>query len=156
MHFVHLGIHTEFSITESIVRIPDLVKAAASEEMPALAITDLSNLHAAVKFYGKCLGKGIKPIMGSEIRLNDAEHRMTLLAMNNHGWRNLTEIVSRGFIEGQQLDIPCVHKDWVLEQHDDLIALLGIHSDVGKMLCTSNPQKAEPLLEEWIAKFGIR
>ena len=156
MHFVHLGIHTEFSITESIVRIPDLVKAAASEEMPALAITDLSNLHAAVKFYGKCLGKGIKPIMGSEIRLNDAEHRMTLLAMNNHGWRNLTEIVSRGFIEGQQLDIPCVHKDWVLEQHDDLIALLGIHSDVGKMLCTSNPQKAEPLLEEWIAKFGNR
>lgn len=156
MHFVHLGIHTEFSITESIVRIPDLVKAAASEEMPALAITDLSNLHAAVKFYGKCLGKGIKPIMGSEIRLNDAEHRMTLLAMNNHGWRNLTEIVSRGFIEGQQLDIPCVQKDWVLEQHDDLIALLGIHSDVGKMLCTSNPQKAEPLLEEWIAKFGNR
>lgn len=156
MHFVHLGIHTEFSITESIVRIPDLVKAAASEEMPALAITDLSNLHAAVKFYGKCLGKGIKPIMGSEIRLNDAEHRITLLAMNNHGWRNLTEIVSRGFIEGQQLDIPCVQKDWVLEQHDDLIALLGIHSDVGKMLCTSNPQKAEPLLEEWIAKFGNR
>ena len=51
MHFVHLGIHTEFSITESIVRIPDLVKAAANDEMPALALTDLSNLHAAVKFY---------------------------------------------------------------------------------------------------------
>ena len=50
MQFVHLGIHTEFSITESIVRIPDLVKVAAAEEMPALAITDLSNLHAAVKF----------------------------------------------------------------------------------------------------------
>ncbi|SDY08957.1 DNA polymerase III subunit alpha [Acinetobacter kyonggiensis] len=156
MHFVHLGIHTEFSITESIVRIPDLIKAAVNDEMPALALTDLSNLHAAVKFYKKCLDKGIKPIMGSNIRLNDAEHKVTLLSMTNKGWRSLTEIVSRGFIEGQQLDIPCVQKEWVLEQNQDIIALLGMHSDVGKMLNSSNPQKAEPLLEEWIEKFGNR
>ena len=156
MRFVHLGIHTEFSITESIVRIPDLIKAAVNEEMPALALTDLSNLHAAVKFYGKCLGQGIKPILGSVLRLNDADHRVTLLSMNNHGWRNLTELVSRGYIEGQQLNIPCVNKAWILEQADDLILLLGIQSDVGKMLITSNPQKAEPLLEEWIEKFGNR
>ncbi|NAR87440.1 DNA polymerase III subunit alpha [Acinetobacter haemolyticus] len=156
MQFVHLGIHTEFSITESIVRIPDLVKAAINDEMPALALTDLSNLHAAVKFYEACLKKGIKPILGSVIRLNDAEHRATLLAMSNTGWRNLTEIVSRGFIEGQQLSIPCVQKEWVLEQSEDLIILLGQHSDVGKMLCSSNPQKAEPLLEAWIEKFGNR
>ncbi len=156
MRFVHLGIHTEFSITESIVRVPDLIKAAVNEEMPALALTDLSNLHAAVKFYGKCLGQGIKPILGSVLRLNDADHRVTLLSMNNHGWRNLTELVSRGYIEGQQLNIPCVNKAWILEQADDLILLLGIQSDVGKMLITSNPQKAEPLLEEWIEKFGNR
>lgn len=156
MRFVHLGIHTEFSITESIVRVPDLIKAAVNEEMPALALTDLSNLHAAVKFYGKCLGQGIKPILGSVLRLNDADHRVTLLSMTNHGWRNLTELVSRGYIEGQQLNIPCVNKTWILEQADDLIVLLGIQSDVGKMLITSNPQKAEPLLEEWIEKFGNR
>ncbi len=76
--------------------------------------------------------------------------------MTNKGWRSLTEIVSRGFIEGQQLDIPCVQKEWVLEQNQDIIALLGMHSDVGKMLNSSNPQKAEPLLEEWIEKFGNR
>lgn len=156
MHFVHLGIHTEFSITESIVRIPDLVKAAANDEMPALALTDLSNLHAAVKFYKKCLDKGIKPILGSEIRLNDAEHRVTLLSMTNKGWRNLTELVSEGYISGQQLDIPCVQKDWILNQHDDMIVLLGMQSDVGKMLITSNPDKAEPLLQEWVEKFGNR
>lgn len=156
MRFVHLGIHTEFSITESIVRVPDLIKAAVNEEMPALALTDLSNLHAAVKFYGKCLGQGIKPILGSVLRLNDADHRVTLLSMTNHGWRNLTELVSRGYIEGQQLNIPCVNKTWILEQAEDLIVLLGIQSDVGKMLITSNPQKAEPLLEEWIEKFGNR
>ncbi len=156
MHFVHLGIHTEFSITESIVRVSDLIKAAANDEMPALAITDLSNLHAAVKFYKKCLDKGIKPILGSEIRLNNAEHRVTLLSMTNKGWRNLTELVSEGFIRGQQLDIPCVQKDWILNQHQDLIVLLGMQSDVGKMLITSNPDKAEPLLQEWIEKFGNR
>ena len=156
MHFVHLGIHTEFSITESIVRIPDLIKAAVNDEMPALALTDLSNLHAAVKFYTKCLDKGIKPILGSNIRLNDAEHKVTLLSMTNKGWRSLTEIVSRGFIEGQQLDIPCVQKEWVLEQNQDIIVLLGMHSDVGKMLNSSNPQKADALLEEWIEKFGNR
>jgi DNA polymerase-3 subunit alpha len=100
--------------------------------------------------------KGIKPVLGSVIRLNDAEHRATLLAMSSKGWRNLTEIVSRGFIEGQQLSIPCVQKEWILEQSEDLIVLLGQHSDVGKMLCSSNPQKAEPLLEAWIEKFGNR
>ncbi|MFW1858910.1 DNA polymerase III subunit alpha [Acinetobacter defluvii] len=156
MQFVHLGIHTEFSITESIVRIPDLISAAAKDEMPALAITDLSNLHAAVKFYNKCLSKGIKPIFGSTIRLNDTEHKVTLLAMTKKGWRGLTEIVSRGFIEGQQLSIPCIQKQWVLEQQQDIIVLLGLHSDVGQMLVSSNPQKAEPLLEEWIEKFGNR
>lgn len=156
MQFVHLGIHTEFSITESIVRVPDLINAAVSDAMPALAMTDLSNLHAAVKFYRACLGKGIKPILGSVLRLNDAEHRITLLAMNNQGWRELTELVSEGFIQGQQLSIPCVQKQWILEKSDNQILLLGQHSDVGKMLCSSNPQKAEPLLEEWIAKFGNR
>ncbi|MEO9300206.1 DNA polymerase III subunit alpha [Acinetobacter pittii] len=156
MQFVHLGIYTEFSITESIVRIPDLVNAAVKDQMPALALTDLSNLHAAVKFYNSCLKKGIKPLLGSTIRLDDAQHRATLLAMSNVGWKSLTEIVSRGFIEGQQLSIPCVKKEWILEQHQDIIVLLGQHSDVGQMLCSSNPQKAAPLLEAWIEKFGNR
>ena len=96
------------------------------------------------------MDKGIKPILGSEIRLNDAEHRVTLLSMTNKGWRNLTELVSEGYISGQQLDIPCVQKDWILNQHDDMIVLLGMQSDVGKMLITSNPDKAEPLLQEWV------
>ncbi|TCM64474.1 DNA polymerase-3 subunit alpha [Acinetobacter calcoaceticus] len=156
MQFVHLGIHTEFSITESIVRVPDLIKAAAAEAMPALAMTDLSNLHAAVKFYRACLGKGIKPILGSALRLNDADQRVSVLAMSNTGWRSLTELVSQGFIEGQQLGIPYVQKQWLMDQSQDLIVLLGLHSDVGKMLISSNPDKAEPLLEQWISAFGNR
>ncbi|MFU8925064.1 DNA polymerase III subunit alpha [Acinetobacter puyangensis] len=154
--FVHLGIHSEYSITDSIIRIPDLVKAASAEKMPALALTDLSNLHAAVKFYKACLNKGIKPIFGSDLRILDEQHRITLLAMNNHGWRNLTELVSKGFTEGLKLDIPIVDKSWIFSQSDDLIALLGINSDVGQALCSSNPQRAQPLLEEWIEHFGDR
>ncbi|MDR9778721.1 PHP domain-containing protein, partial [Rhizobium hidalgonense] len=75
MSFVHLGVHSEFSIVDSIVRIPALVQTAAQDHMPALALTDLSNLYAAVKFYKACLGKGIKPILGSEIRLCDDKGR---------------------------------------------------------------------------------
>ncbi|MCF8998152.1 DNA polymerase III subunit alpha [Acinetobacter nectaris] len=156
MQFVHLGIHTEFSITESIVRIPELIKTAVKEEMPALALTDLSNIHAAVKFFKSCQNKGIKPILGATVRLEDAEHKAILLAMSNKGWLNLTEILSRGFIEGQQLDIPCIKKEWILEQQEDLIVLLGINSDVGQFLCSSNPQKAEPLFEAWHSQFGNR
>lgn len=109
-----------------------------------------------MKFYTSCLSKGIKPILGSVVRLNEPDQRVTLLAMTNEGWKGLTEIVSRGHIEGQQLSIPCVQKEWILEQHHDIIVLLGQNSDVGKMLCSSNPQKAEPLLEAWQEKFGNR
>jgi DNA polymerase-3 subunit alpha len=156
MSFIHLGVHSEFSIVDSIVRIPDLVKSAAKDAMPALALTDLSNLYAAIKFYKSCLGKGIKPILGSEIRLNDDKGRATLLAMNNQGWLNLTEIVSQGFTEGLQLGIPCIARDWIFQKNDNLIALLGQHSDVGQALATSTPEKAEPLLEQWIEQFGNR
>lgn len=156
MSFVHLGVHSEFSIVDSIVRIPALVNAAAQDQMPALALTDLSNLYAAVKFYKACLGKGIKPILGSEIRLCDDKGRATLLAMNNDGWRNLTEIVSLGFTDGLTLGIPCVERDWIFKKNNSLIALLGIHSDVGQALRSSTPERAEKLLEDWIAQFADR
>lgn len=156
MSFVHLGIHSEFSIADSIVRIPDLVSTAAKDKAPALALTDLSNLYAAVKFYKSCLGKGIKPILGSEIRLNNDKGRVTLLAMNNQGWRNLTEIVSMGFTDGLELGIPCIQRDWIFEKSGQMIALLGQHSDVGQALLSATPEKAEVLLQDWIDQFGNR
>ena len=156
MSFVHLGVHSEFSIVDSIVRIPALVHAAAQDQMPALALTDLSNLYAAVKFYKACLGKGIKPILGSEIRLCDDKGRATLLAMNNEGWRNLTEIVSLGFTDGLTLGIPCVEREWIFKKNNRLIAILGLHSDVGQALRSSTPEKADELLQDWIAQFSDR
>ena len=75
MAFVHLGIHSEYSITDSIVRIKPLVKAAAADNQRALALTDLSNLYATVKFYRACLGAGIKPIIGSEVIMDNEDLR---------------------------------------------------------------------------------
>lgn len=156
MRFVHLTMLTEYSITESIVRISDAVKAAVTDHMPALAITDLSNLHATIKFYNACLQEGIKPIIGSQVRLNDAHHRVTLLAMNQQGFKNLIELVSRGFTEGNQQDIPCVQTNWIFQQHEGLIVLMGQHSEIGQMLCSNHPQKAEPLFQQWLNVFGDR
>ncbi|MDO4223371.1 MAG: DNA polymerase III subunit alpha [Acinetobacter sp.] len=156
MHFVHLNMMTEYSITESIIRIPNVVAAAVKDQMPALAITDLSNLHATIKFYNACMKKGIKPIIGCQIRLEDSEHRITLLAMNQQGFKNLTELVSRGYSQGQHLDIPCIQQEWIFEQHEGLITLHGLHSPLGEMLVSNNPTKAEPLLQQWIDVFGNR
>lgn len=156
MQFIHLGVHSEFSVTDSIVRINDLVKAAAQDHMPALALTDLSNLYAAVKFYKACLGKGIKPILGSEVRLGEDAGRATLLAMDQIGWRHLTEIVSLGFTDGLRLGIPWVERDWIFNQAEGLIVLLGQHSDVGQALSSAAPDKALPILQQWQQRFGNR
>ena len=156
MTFIHLGVHSEFSIVDSIARVDELVKQAVNDQMPALALTDLSNLHAAVKFYTGCRSKGIKPILGSEIRLEDPLGRVTLLAMNQIGWRHLTEVVSQGFIEGLTLGIPLIKTPWIFNKNNGLIALLGQNSDVGQALRSATPERAETLLEAWRSHFGDR
>lgn len=156
MRFVHLGVMTEYSITESIVRIKDVVKRAVKAQIPALGMTDLSNLHATIKFYNTCLKSGVKPIIGSQLRLNNTQYRVNVLAMNEQGLKNLTELVSRGYLMGQHQDIPVVKSEWIFEQHDGLIILMGVNSDIGEMLVSANPAKAEPYLQQWIDCFGQR
>lgn len=160
MAFVHLGIHSEYSITDSIVRIKPLVKAAAADNQRALALTDLSNLYATVKFYRACLGAGIKPIIGSEVIMENEDTRLTLLAMDNEGYQNITRIVSLGFTEGRADDanhgVPVVKRSHILEHAAGVIVLLTEKSDVGQALVGSMPEKADELLTEWQAKFGNR
>jgi DNA polymerase-3 subunit alpha len=156
MTFIHLGVHSEFSIIDSIARVDELVQQAATCNMPALALTDLSNLHAAVKFYTGCRSKGIKPILGSEVRLEDTLGRVTLLAMNQIGWRHLTEVVSQGYIEGLTLGTPLIKTQWVFNKNNGLIALLGQNSDVGQALRSATPERADTLLEAWRSHFGDR
>ncbi|GAA0803451.1 DNA polymerase III subunit alpha [Psychrobacter piscatorii] len=160
MAFVHLGIHSEYSITDSIVRIKPLVKAAAADNQRALALTDLSNLYATVKFYRACLGAGIKPIIGSEVIMDNEDTRLTLLAMNNEGYQNITRIVSLGFTEGRadpvNHGVPVIKRSHILEHAAGVIVLLTEKSDVGQALVGSMPEKADELLTEWQAQFGDR
>lgn len=160
MAFVHLGIHSEYSITDSIVRIKPLVKAAAADNQRALALTDLSNLYATVKFYRACLGAGIKPIIGSEVIMDNEDTRLTLLAMNNEGYQNITRIVSLGFTEGRadpvNHGVPVIKRSHILEHAAGVIVLLTEKSDVGQALVGSMPEKADELLTEWQAQFDDR
>ena len=157
MAFVHLGIHSEYSITDSIVRIKPLIKAAAADDQRALALTDLSNLYATVKFYRACLGAGIKPIIGSEIIMDNEDTRLVLLAMDNEGYQNITRIVSLGFTEGRadaaNHGVPVVERRHVLEHAAGVIVLFTEKSDVGQALVSSMPEKADELLTEWQAQF---
>lgn len=160
MSFIHLGIHSEYSVSDSLVRLPELVSAAAKDGMPALALTDLSNLYAAVKFYKACLGKGIQPILGSEIQLqtDSTEYipKLTLLAMNETGWRNLTELVSLGYTEGLELGVPLVAATRIQQQSEGLLLLLDRHSDVGYAVQSGNLERAGTLLADWVTAFGDR
>jgi DNA polymerase-3 subunit alpha len=166
--FVHLHLHTEYSLVDGIVRIKPLVKAAVEADMPALAVTDQCNLFSMVKFYGAAMEKGIKPIIGVDLRVSSgAAHntngriatqennatpvsRLILLCQNDAGYRNLTRLVSRSYLEGQQRGAPCIRKDWLNSASEGLIVLSGGHmGDVGQALLAGNRDTAERLLEEW-------
>ena len=104
--FVHLRIHSEFSITDGVVRINDAVAAAAKDEMGALALTDLSNLFGLVRFYTAARSGGIKPIAGTDVWVSnpqdpDQPHRLLLLVQNHSGYLNLCELLSRASLENQ-------------------------------------------------------
>ncbi len=158
--FVHLRLHTEFSLSDGLLTIPALMEKAAADNMAAIAITDLGNLYATVKFYQAALAAGIKPIIGADLRLlNEATkkpERLTLLCMNNHGYKNLVKLVSRSFLEGQQDGEPTIQKDWLTGLNEGLIALTGAESDVGLALLNQDTRLATENLEFWQALFPDR
>ena len=160
--FVHLRLHTEYSLVDGLVRVKPLVKAVAGLAMPAVAVTDMSNMCSLVKFYKAAMGAGIKPICGADIWLASAYEdgpltRMTLLAMNPKGYRNLTELVSRGWSEGQSNDLVIIQRDWVKAASEGLIALSGAkEGEIGHALLDGEQAKAEALLREWQAVFPER
>ena len=141
--FIHLRVHSEFSLVDGLVRIKELVKAASSAQMPAVGLTDQTNLFALVKFYKAATGAGIKPICGTDLYVvsrddpEAAPTRITLLVNNGKGYRNLMELVSLAYSDGQNIiaDRALVYDDWVIEKAEGLIALSGAKDgDVGRAL----------------------
>ena len=126
--FVHLRLHTEYSIIDSLVRIKPLVERVAELGMPAVAITDHSNFFGLIKFHKAATGAGIKPVCGVDLQVRDADDRgsaypITLLAMNEAGYRNLIVLISRAYTEGQYLGAPYVRKAWLEAHTEGVIAL---------------------------------
>jgi DNA polymerase III subunit alpha len=102
-NFVHLRLHTEYSLVDGVVRVPELMEAVAAAGMPAVALTDACNLFAMVKFFRAAQAQGIKPVIGVDVLLRESGERveptrLTLLCQNLAGYRNLTQLLSRAYL----------------------------------------------------------
>ncbi|MGM3173923.1 DNA polymerase III subunit alpha [Dickeya lacustris] len=147
--FVHLRVHSDYSMIDGLAKIGPLVKKAASLGMPALAITDFTNLCGLVKFYGGAHGAGIKPIIGADFflqsdELGDELAHLTVLAMNNEGYQNLTLLISRAYQRGYGAAGPTIERSWLVEHQAGLLLLSGgRHGDIGKFLLRGNQAQVE-------------
>ncbi|MGH8295055.1 MAG: DNA polymerase III subunit alpha [Steroidobacteraceae bacterium] len=161
--FVHLRLHTEYSLIDSVVRVPELIEAVAAAGMPAVAATDQSNLFAMVKFYKAALARGVKPVIGVDLLVREPgerqqSSRITLICQNQTGYHNATRLVSRAYLEGQQRGVPLIERDWLTaEALDGLIALSGAtEGDVGRALVNGREEDAARALEYWLALLPDR
>ena len=168
--FVHLHLHTEYSLVDSVVRItseggdaPGLMDAVVAAGMPAVALTDQSNLFAMVKFYRAAQAAGVKPIIGVDLRVREPGERaepstLVLLCQNEVGYRNLTRLVSKSYLEGQQRGIATIDRSWLDASNlVGLIALSGARDgDLGRALMNGREDEARRSLESWLALFGDR
>ncbi len=160
--FVHLRLHTEYSIVDGLLRIKPLVESVAELGMPAVAMTDVCNFYGLVKMHKAAFAAGVKPIFGVDLNVKQADdpdraHPLCLLAMNQAGYRNLTQLISQAYTEGQQLGVPFVERKW-LEQHaEGVIALsAGAAGDVGQALVSGKPELAAERAAYWMDLYPGR
>jgi len=151
--FVHLHVHSEYSLVDSTVRIGDLVQACAKLGMPAVAVTDQVNLFALVKFQQAAERAGIKPVAGSDLWLADPSDRarpsrLTMLCRDRNGYLNLSRLVSRAWAEGRHGDWALVEADWLEQANQGLIALAGRDSAIGRHLLAGNDAAAAACLAD--------
>ncbi|MBT8139753.1 MAG: DNA polymerase III subunit alpha [Gammaproteobacteria bacterium] len=159
--FVHLRNHSEYSLSDGLLRVPDLVRQAAQSGVPAVALTDRCNFYALVKFQKAAFAAGVKPIFGAEITWSDEPDELpfllTLLVQNAEGYKNLVELISLAYTQGQDLRGAVVQRDWIEKHAAGLIALSGAsEGDVGRALLGSSPELAEQHAAHWHKIFGDR
>ncbi len=162
MSFVHLRVHSEYSLVDGIVRMKPLAAAVAQHNMPAVALTDQANLFALVKFYRAAIAAGIKPLVGVDVLLQGSDAkaeltRMTLLCQNNAGYLNLSRLISRSYVEGQKQGVASVKREWIAEASEGLIALSGAgEGEIGRALLDNKSDLAKKLLTHWCSVFPSR
>jgi DNA polymerase-3 subunit alpha len=154
--FVHLRVHTEYSLVDSIVRVAPLLDSVKSLGMPAVAMTDQGNVSALVKFYQAAIERGIKPIVGADIwvgrHLEDPDPaRLTLLCLNRGGYLNLSHLLTRSYEQGRFRGRALVARDWLsASELDGLIALSGgQQGELGRILSGSHPELAAGVVDTW-------
>jgi DNA polymerase-3 subunit alpha len=153
--FVHLHVHTEYSLVDGICRISNLVDQARMLHMPSIAITDISNIYGVVKFFRRCADRGIKPVIGVELVISTERSagdppRIVLLCRNNQGYRFLCELLTKLHSQSQSNDEIAVTKDELAAGGKDLIALSGgLQGEVGQALLTENYLQAQVLVQEY-------
>ncbi|EGR1038612.1 DNA polymerase III subunit alpha [Vibrio cholerae] len=158
--FIHLRIHSDFSMVDGLSKVPPLVKKVAAMGMPAMALTDFTNLCGLVKFYSTAHNCGVKPIIGADFTLQSEEFgdeltKLTLLAKNNVGYKNLTLLISKAYLRGHIQHQPVIDKAWLVEHAEGLIVLSGGKSgEVGRALLKGNQQQVERCIEFYQTHFA--
>ena len=160
--FVHLHLHSEYSLQDSTVRLKPLVEQVRERGMGAVALTDLNNLFALVKHFKAATAQGVKPIFGADVWIRHAGRaeplsRLVLLCQNERGYLNLKRLVSRAYLEGQLADRATIDIDWLRDAGDGLIALsAGLEGDIGQALKIHNSELAGDFLRQWLDIFPGR
>ena len=160
-NFIHLRVHSEYSIVDGIVRIPSLLDRVVADAMPAVALTDQTNLFALVKFYRAAMARGVKPIIGADFYVRHTQQRetsrLTLLCMNNIGYRNITELITKAYTDGQQSGLACIDQEWIEEHAEGLIALSGgVVGELGQLLLKDKQELTDAYLNNWAKVFDGR
>jgi len=160
--FVHLHVHSEYSLEDGLIRIGALADKISEGKMPAVALTEQGNLFSALKFYRAAQKSGVKPIVGVELRINNhgeykESSKLVLLCQNYNGYQNLNCLITRSYREGQFQGVAFVQKEWMKDYAEGLIALSGAQQgNVGKALLAGNYNHARTLLSEWLSIFPDR
>ena len=160
--FVHLRLHSEYSLVDGLVRIKPLTKKVAEIGMPAVALTDFNNFFGLVKFYKAAQAVGVKPILGADLLVLDEDGegnptQLVLLIADEQGYKNLTRLISKAYQAGQRQGIPYIRRSWLAEFSAGLIALSGgRHGEIGMALVSGRQTDAEQLLIEFMGLFPDR
>ncbi|RYF42952.1 MAG: PHP domain-containing protein, partial [Comamonadaceae bacterium] len=158
--FVHLRLHTEFSVVDGTNRIDEVAKAAAKDGQPALAITDLNNLFGAIKFYKETRSKGLKPLLGAEIYVPSSTAtpcRLVVLVQNMQGYLNLSELLARAWTRNVVKHLPVCTWEWLRELNAGLIVLAGAQAGpVGQALMRGDDAGAADMALELAGTFPHR
>ena len=158
--FIHLRLHSEFSIRDSLIPLKALAQRVADQSMPAVALTDFCNLFGAVKFYSAMRSKGIKPLMGADVMIQSQQgcYPVTLLCQNTTGYRHLTQLISEAYLHGQDKDAqPRIDWSWLVEKNQGLIALSGgLQGDIAQAILRDDTALAQQRCQTWLHVFGDR